>query len=147
MNVQNVSAGGVTTAPAGQLKTNRSLLKFILLSMVTLGIYGIVVMTSISTDVNIVASRYDGKKTMHFCLLTFLIAPVTAGIAIFVWYHKLSARIGNELQRRGISYSIGPSDYWLWGVLGCLIVVGPFIYCYKLFYAMNLLCENYNMCG
>lgn len=48
--------------PARQLKTNRSLLKYILLSIITFGIYGIVVMSNISSDINTIASRYDGKK-------------------------------------------------------------------------------------
>ena len=38
-----------TASPAVQLPTNRSLLKFILLSIITLGIYGLVVMTEINT--------------------------------------------------------------------------------------------------
>lgn len=58
--------------PARQLKTNRSLLKYILLSIITLGIYGIVVMSNISSDINTIASRYDGKKTMHYCLVFFI---------------------------------------------------------------------------
>ena len=41
-----------TASPAVQLPTNRSLLKFILLSIITLGIYGLVVMTKISTEIN-----------------------------------------------------------------------------------------------
>lgn len=60
------------TAPAGQLKTNRGLLKFILLNIITLGIYSLVIFSGISSDINVIASRYDGKKTMHFCLLFFL---------------------------------------------------------------------------
>ena len=136
-----------STAPIGQLKTNKGLLKYILLSLITFGIYGIVVMSSVSNDINIVASRYDGKKTMHFCLLIFLVAPITLGIAGIVWYHKISARIGNELKRRNIAYSFGASDYWLWSVLGSLIIVGPFVYLHKLFKATNLMCEHYNTNG
>lgn len=75
--------------PVAQLKTNRGLLKFILLSIVTLGIYLIVYFSSISSDINVIASRYDVKKTMHFCLLFFLVSPITCGIATFVWYHKI----------------------------------------------------------
>ncbi|MBQ7133659.1 MAG: DUF4234 domain-containing protein [Ruminococcus sp.] len=133
--------------PARQLKTNRGLLKFILLSLITFGIYGIVVMTSISTDINLIASRYDGKKTMHYCLLIFLITPITLGIASIVWCHKISARIGAELTRRGIDYSFGASSYWLWGVLGSMIVVGPFVYYHKFFKSMNLLSADYNEKG
>lgn len=89
-----------STAPVGQLRTNRGLLKYILLSIVTLGIYGIVVMSAISNDINVIASRYDGRRTMHYCLLIFLVSWITLGIGYFVWFHKLSGRIGNELSRR-----------------------------------------------
>ena len=135
------------TAPVGQLKTNKGLAKYIFLSIITLGIYGLVVMSSVSNDINIVASRYDGKRTMHFCLLYFLVAPITLGIAAIVWFHKISNRIGNELKRRNIAYSFSCADYWLWNVLGSLIIVGPFIYYHKLFKATNLMCADYNTKG
>jgi ABC-type sulfate transport system permease subunit len=136
-----------SAAPVGQVKSNRSLLKLILLGIVTLGIYPIVFFSGISTDINIIASRYDGKKTMHYCLLFFLIGPITAGIAYLVWFHKITGRIGNELSRRSIPYSFGSKDYWLWSVLGSLIVVGPFIFLYKLAKATNMLAEHYNVNG
>lgn len=115
--------------------------------MITFGIYAIVVYSSISNDINVIASRYDGRKTMHYCLLCFIVAPITLGIGALVWFHKISARIGNELRRRGIAYSFGAADFWLWNIIGSLIVVGPFIYTYKLFKAMNLLSEHYNKNG
>lgn len=144
-NVQNAAVQ--PARPVGQLKTNRGLLKFILLSVITLGIYAIVAMSSVSSDVNVICSRYDGKKTMHYCLLFFLVGPITLGIADLVWYHRISNRIGGELQRRGLGYDFGAKDFWLWGILGSLIVVGPFIYTHKLFKAMNALSENYNVNG
>ena len=135
------------TAPALQLKTNRGLLKLILLSLITFGIYALVFYTKVSTDINQIASRYDGKKTMHFCLLAFIVAPITLGIGAIVWEHKISARIGNELSRRGIAYSFGAETFWLWGVLGSLIYIGPFVYIHKLCKAMNLLSADYNEKG
>lgn len=143
----NLNTSVVSHAPAGQLKTNRGLLKFILLSMITLGIYGLVVMSSVSTDINVIASRYDGKKTMHFCLLVFVFGPLTIGIAYFVWHHKISNRIGMELSRRGIHYNFNAGTFWLWGVLGILIIVGPFVYIYKMLKSMNLLAGDYNFHG
>ena len=47
------------------MKTNRGMIKTILLSIITFGIYGIVFYSNISTDINIIATRYDGTKTMH----------------------------------------------------------------------------------
>lgn len=135
------------TAPVLQLKTNRGLLKFILLSLITFGIYALVFYSKVSTDINLIASRYDGKKTMHYCLLTFIVAPITLGIGAIVWAHRISNRIGNELSRRGIAYNFGASDFWLWNVLGSFIVVGPFIYLHKLCKSMNLLSSDYNVNG
>ena len=136
-----------TFAPAKQLSTKRGLLKYILLSLITFGFYGIVAMSSISTDINLIASRYDGKKTMHYCLLFFIVAPITFGIASIVWIHKISNRIGAELKRRGVNYSFSASTFWLWGVLGSFIMVGPFIYYHKFFKSMNLLSADYNEKG
>lgn len=135
------------TAPVGQLKTNKGLLKTILLSIITLGIYPLVVMSAVSNDINIVASRYDGKKTMHYCLLVFIVAPLTLGIGGLVWSHRISNRIGNELKRRGINYSFSAADFWLWSILGSFIAVGPLVYLHKLFKATNLMNEHYNVNG
>lgn len=136
-----------SAAPARQLNTHRSLLKFILLGIITLGIYPIVFYSGISTDINLIASRYDGKKTMHACLLLFLVGPITLGIACLVWFNNISGRIGNELKRRNIPYNFGSGDFWLWGVLGVLIIVGPYIYIHKLAKASNQLAEHYNIYG
>ncbi|HNX15703.1 MAG TPA: DUF4234 domain-containing protein [Oscillospiraceae bacterium] len=136
-----------SSAPVGQLKTNRGLGWFILYSIITFGIYPIVFFTGISNDINVIASRYDGRKTMHYCLLFFLVAPITFGIAGLVWSHNISDRIGNELKRRRIPYNFSSSDFWLWGFLGSLIIVGPFIYIHKLAEAINQLAINYNTNG
>ena len=133
--------------PVGQLKTNRGLFKYIIFSLLTFGIYPLVFMSSISSNVNVVCSRYDGKKTMHYCLLFFLVGPLTLGIATLVWYHRISNRIGTEIKRRGMTYSFGASDFWLWNILGSLIIVGPFIYFHKLCKAMNQMNSHYNTYG
>ena len=145
--MENQVTNSNIAVPARQLKTNRGLLKYILLSIITFGIYPLVIMSAISTDINLIASRYDGKKTMHFCLLAFIFSWLTFGIAPIVWYHRISARIGNELARRGISYSFGAGSFWGWNVLGSIIVIGPLVYLHKLFRAMNLLAADYNTKG
>jgi len=148
VNVNVTMPGYHHPGPVGQLKTNRSLLLFILLSSITCGIYPLIVMSSISTDINIIAQRYDGRKTMHFCLLAFVISPITCGIGTLVWYHNISDRIGSELRRRGIYYSFGAGTYWGWSILGSLLFgIGPLIYMYKMLNAMNMLSMHYNANG
>ena len=110
--METVQNQAPVTMPVGQLKTNRALWKLIVFNIITFGIYSLVYFSSVSSDINIIASRYDGKKTMHFCLLIFVISPITLGIGAIVWFHKLSNRIGGELTRRGIGYSFSASTYW-----------------------------------
>ncbi len=126
-----------------QLRTNRGLLKYILLGIITLGIYPLVAMYHISEEINIVAAK-DGKKTMNFLLLAFIFTPITLGIADLVWFHRICKRMGAEIDRRGISYGFGAGTFWGWNILGALIGIGPLVFIHKFFKAMNLLNESYN---
>lgn len=100
-----------SNAPALKFKANYSLVKYIFLGLITFGIYPIVVMSSISERINIIASRYDNRRTMHFCLLAFLVTGITLGIGALVWYNNISDRIGAELRRRNIPIEFGASTY------------------------------------
>lgn len=128
-----------------QLPTKRGLLKYILLGLITFSIYQIVVLSKISSEINTVA-RQDRRHTLHY-LLMLLLTPLTLGIFTLIWFHNLSDRIGNELKRRNIPYNFGASSFWLWNVLGSLIVVGPYVYIHKLLHAMNMINGSYNQYG
>ena len=118
----------------------------VFLGPITGFIYPMTVLSRIATELNIVASRYDGKRTMTFYGMGML-APLTLGVYPLVWFHQLSKRIGHELQRRCINYKFGPSHFWLWGILGSAIMVGPFIFTHKLMKSMNLINKDYNKNG
>jgi len=134
--------------PRIPLRTNRGLLKYLLLSLITFGIYGIVVMSHISSEINEIATRYDGKRTMHFCLIYFIFGWLTFGIATLVWYHRISGRIGAELARRNLPYSFSSGTWWGWGFFGVLLFgLGPWVYIHKLMKAMNFIAADYNVKG
>lgn len=138
------------TAPSygnHKLKTNRSMILFYLFSILTLGIYGIYFFTKIGLDLNRVATPRDGRKTMHFCLVVFLFSWLTFGIVPLVWFTRMSGRAGNEARARGVNTSFGGASFWLWQILGSLIIVGPFVFIYKLSKTMNQIGENYNAQG
>ena len=96
----------VSSAPVIKLRTNRGMLKYILLSFITLGIYGIVVMSHISTEINTIASKHDYRNTTHYCLMVFLLSWLTAGIYPLVWWSNISSRIGYELSYRNLPYNL-----------------------------------------
>lgn len=129
-----------------QLPTKRGLAKMIFLGIITLGIYPMVIWCRLVTELNIAASRHDGRRTMPYFAMAML-TPLTLGILPFVWMHNLCCRIGDELKFRRINYSFGPDVFWLWGVLGSFILVGPFIFTHKLMKAMNKINDDFNRCG
>lgn len=132
--------------PRLQLPTERGLGKMFFLGILTLGIYPVVIWSRIVTELNIAASRYDGKRTMpYFGML--MLSGITLGIYPLVWMHKFCHRISDELVRRNTDYAFGPSTFWLWGVLGSLILVGPFIFTHKLMKSMNKINAHYNVYG
>lgn len=120
--------------------------KYILLSLVTCGIYGIIEMCILSVDINDIARPHDGRTTM-FYLLACLIGYPTMGVFLIVWLGMLTGRIQTELKRRGLPETLKVCHFWLWGILGSLCLVGPFIHMYKLFKAMNQLSADYNAHG
>ena len=130
---------------SGGLKTHRAMWKYLVFSLLTLGIYSIVFWSGISSDINVVASRYDGKRTMHYCIVFFLLSVITLFIFPLIWFTKLCGRIGNEQQRRGLRKTISGGTFWLWAVLGTLFIAGRFIFVHKVAKAMNSICADYNM--
>ena len=147
-NPAPVNAAPVNAAPITPLHTDYKLWKLIVFGILTFGIYDIVIFTSMANALNTACGNQNEPRTMHFCLLIFLIAPITMGIGALVWYHRFSARVGRELARRGITnIQFGAGTYWGWAFLGSFIVVGPFIYCYKLMEAMNAIDADYNARG
>lgn len=144
-NQYNASNQGQAT-PGVRLRTDFSLGKFILLSFITFGIYGIIVMSRVVDNVNTIASPYDGKKTMNY-FGAMLLGIVTFGIYPLVWFHQFSDRVGNELNRRNITSDFSSTTFWLWFVLGAIIIVGPFIYYDRLFKSVIAMTESYNTYG
>lgn len=67
----------VTAKPS--FKTDRSMPMYFLLSFITCGIYGIYFMTKFTDDLNTIATKRDGLKTMHYCLMIFYSVRIDAG--------------------------------------------------------------------
>ena len=82
-------------------KEDRSLLIYILLSVVTCGIYGLIFMWSFTNDLNDVSSAKDpdGWRSPNF-IIVILLTIVTCGIYSWYWLYK----VGNTIQRSGDDY-------------------------------------------
>ncbi len=81
----------------------RSFITYILLSVITLGIYPIVYWTKISNEVNVLCEG-DGKKTMKF-VYAWLLNFVTFGIFGIIWEYQLAKRLNDNAARYNLRFS------------------------------------------
>lgn len=134
---QSFSSGQQVPPYAGtKLKDDRGLLSYIVLTLITCGIYSYYFIYKLAADVN-VACDGDGEDTaglVAFILLSF----VTCGIYAWIWYYKLGNRLASNAGRYGLSFQENGTTILLWQIFGSLICgIGPFI-------AMNILIKNTN---
>ncbi|RKJ21785.1 DUF4234 domain-containing protein [bacterium D16-50] len=118
------------------VKEDRSIVMYILLSLVTCGIYSYWFLYTMAQDANVVCAG-DGKSTpglVQFILLSF----VTCGIYGWFWYYSLANRLAENAPRYGMTFTENGTTVLMWLIVGALLCgIGPFI-------AMNILITNMN---
>lgn len=115
---------------------NRSLPKYILLTLVTCGIYSWIFLYRLIKDINIICDG-DGNETPDLLKL-ILLSIVTCGIYSWIFYYKLGNRIYENAGRYGLSFSENGTTILMWQLFGMLLCgIGPFI-------AMNIIIKNTN---
>ncbi|NKF07676.1 DUF4234 domain-containing protein [Clostridium gasigenes] len=122
---------------------NRSFWSYILLTIITFGIYGIIFMYNYTEDLNKTCEG-TGKPSKNY-LIVILLSIITCGIYYYVWLYKQA----NRINQQGFSYSINipetGSTILLWNILGSLLCgVGPLVGQYLMIKNFNLLAEEYN---
>ena len=134
-------AAGYPTAT--RIPTNRSLIAYILLSIITCGIYSYYFIYSIARDVNTMC-REDGEKTgglLAFILLSF----VTCGFYGLYWEYKLGNRLAANAPRYGITFQENGTSVLLWYLVGILLCgIGPWVAMHILIKNTNALAAAYN---
>lgn len=129
--------------PAVRIQTNRSLIAYILLSIITCGIYSYYFIYSIARDANTMC-REDGEKTgglLAFILLSF----VTCGFYGLYWEYKLGNRLAANAPRYGLAFQENGTSVLLWYLVGMLLCgIGPWVAMYILIKNTNALAAAYN---
>ncbi len=125
------------------LKTDRNLWIYILLNIVTCGIYGLYFIYTLSRDINIVC-REDGQNTAGL-LAYFLLNFVTCGIYSWIWSYSFANRLYMNAPRYGMQFSENGTTVLMWDIFGMLICgIGPFIAMYIMIKNLNILSKAYN---
>lgn len=125
------------------LKTDYNFWIYLLLTIVTCGIFHYVLIYRVSEDMN-VACAGDGDETaglVKYILLTL----VTCGIYAWVWHYKLGNRLQINARRYGMEFQENGTTILLWMLLGSFIFgIGTFIAMYIIINNVNKICEAYN---
>lgn len=132
--------GGVYTGP---LKTDRSLVLYILLGILTCGIYQLYVFYTIMRDVN-VACDGDGRHTPG--LLEFILFGIlTCGIYDLYWFYSVGNRLADNAPRYGLHFQENGTTLLLWMLIGSLLCfIGSYVGIYFLLNNVNAICSAYN---
>lgn len=122
---------------------NRSLLKYILLSIVTCGIYSYFFIYQLAKDVNIICAG-DGKETAG--LVKFiLLSIVTCGIYSFIWMYAIGNRLAQNAPRYGLNFTENGTTILMWYLFGILLCgIGPYIAMHIIIKNTNALATAYN---
>ena len=119
-----------------RLTDNRGLLSYILLTLVTCGIYSYYFIYKLAHDVNIACSG-DGEETGGL-LQYVLLSIVTCGLYSLYWEYKLGNRLATNAPRYGLTFQENGTTVLLWCLVGSVLCgIGPWV-------AMNILINNSN---
>ena len=125
------------------LKQDRNFWMYLLLSIVTCGIYSIYWWYVFVNDLNTLGQG-DGEESPNY-IVVILLSIVTCGIYNYFWYYKQGYRMQKIGQRNGVQIDENGTSLLLWFLLGSLLCgVGPWISFYMMTRNMNKLCAAYN---
>ncbi len=120
----------------------RNFWMFLLLSMVTCGIYTYYFLYTTTRDINQMIGD-DGRNTDPSMVL--LLTIVTCGFYSFYWYYDQGNRIKALADRNNIPCPETGSTYLLWLLVGSLICgFGVWIATYMFIQNLNKLIDAYN---
>lgn len=125
------------------MKTDRNILMYILLNIVTCGIYGIYFWYMYTVDINKVCAG-DGNESPNY-ILVWLLSILTCGFYGFYWYYKQGNRLQAAAPRYGLNFQENGTSVLLWMLLGSFLCgIGVFVAIHILIKNLNTLAIEYN---
>ena len=132
-----------SATPRERLQDDRNLVAYILLSIITFGIYSWYFIYKMAHDVNI-ACEEDGDSTIGlvgFILLSF----ITCGIYGLIWEYQLGNRLQSNAKRYGLEFVENGTTVLMWSIFGSLLCfIGAFVATNILIKNSNAICAEYN---
>ena len=118
--------------------------KYLLLGIVTCGIYGIYYFYGYVKDLNKVCEG-DGKESKNY-IVVLLLSMITCGIYGLYWWYAQGERLYHIAPKYRVKVREKGGDILLWEILGCTIMpgIGMMVVTYIMVDNMNILAKAYN---
>ena len=107
------------------------------------------VLMAVAGAVTVVFTRFKWPKVIGYLLAGILMSKNTFGGNFLVNEQSIYTigQLGIVFLMFSLGLEFSAKTFWLWGVLGSFIIVGPFIYTHKFLKSMNLLVDDFNTKG
>lgn len=142
-NVKSDLNENVKSGEKQKLTTDRSIVAYVLLTIITCGIYGYYFIYNLAKEIN-VACEGDDERTpglASYIIFSFL----TCGFYSLYWEYKIANRIAANGSRYGLHIEENGSSVLLWRIFGCFIcMLGTFVGTNILITNANRICAAYN---
>ena len=127
-----------------KIKDDYSIATYILLGLITFGIYDLWCIWHLTKDVNVLCEEY-GKKTTG--VLTFvLLSIVTCGLYGIFWWYRIGDMLEEAVRKRGLAPSVTGKFVMICMVLNYFVCsITGLIGIQKIFEAVNDLASDYNV--
>ena len=127
------------------LKTDRGLFGYIILNIITLGIYNLYFIHSVAKDIN--TTCFDDDRYTDGIVMFLILTSLTFGLYSILWYCFAADRICNtfRISYKGVSETSAKS-FLCWYIFGSLLFgLGPLIAQYHFIHSINDLNSAYNI--
>lgn len=129
---------------AEPVDASRSLFTWIVLTILTCGIYSWYFIYKLAVDMNRMCSG-DGEETPGL-LVFVLLSMVTCGFYAYWWYYKIGNRMQANAPRYGLNFQENGTTILLWQIVGILLCgLGPFVAMHIIIKNANALATAYNL--
>ena len=136
-------AAGYNTIGKSPVKTDYSLLMYILLSIVTCGIYGYYIIYKLAHDVNQTCAE-DGDNVGGLGAY-ILLSVVTCGFYSVYWMYKIQNRLHANAPRYNVYIAESGTTVLMWYIIGMLLCgIGSFVAVHIMFKSANKVGMAYN---
>ena len=126
-----------------QIKNDYSILMYILLGLVTLGIYPLWLLHRMANDVNVLC-RDTGRQTPGIVPL-ILLSLVTCGAYSVFWWYRIADILARQVKKRNLNSEISGGFVMIAFVLGYFMAsIATWVGIHKVFEAVNELADDYN---